>query len=312
MNMESEDARFLAIADSGAEPTEVFHSTSRAEAREHALVLAAMGISSTLKADGAGGLRILVPARNEAQAREQLARYARENRGHAGERAAAPAARPLVDGLTSTMIAGAFLVLLFAWSRQHAFFQDWVSLGAAQVGLMTNGQWWRAVTALGLHADLSHLAGNLVFGSLFGLVLAQALGPGLAWLAIVTAGAAGNLLNAWVQPAVHTAIGASTAVFAAVGILSGLNWRRETRRRRRGLRRWAPLAGGLMLLVYLGLSGERTDIGGHVAGFIAGGVLGSALAYAYAYLPSGRLAQRLCGAAAAAIFIAAWMLALSA
>jgi rhomboid protease GluP len=137
-------------------------------------------------------------------------------------------------------------------------------------------------------------------------------GSGLGWLAILLAGAAGNLLNALIQSGGHTAIGASTAVFAAVGILSGVMLRRKRYRHAPGLRRWAPLAGGLMLLVYLGLGGERTDIGGHVAGFAVGVVAGVMLAQVRDRLPQSARAQRVFGAAAALLFATAWAFALRA
>ena len=38
-------------------------------------------------------------------------------------------------------------------SRREAFSQDWWSAGAAQAGLIADGEWWRTLTALGLHAD---------------------------------------------------------------------------------------------------------------------------------------------------------------
>lgn len=287
----------------------VYRGTSRSDANERALVLAAMGISSTLWPGKGGAVAVSVRADDALRAREQLIRYARENRRTGAPAATAPP--PLMDGFIGAVMAAAVIVLLFAWSRQHAFFQDWSSAGAVQVGLMAQGQWWRAVTALGLHADLSHLASNLIFGSLFALVLAQSLGPGLAWLAILLGGAAGNVLNAAFQPPEHTAIGASTAVFAAVGILSGLSWRRQTLHWRRGLRRWTPVAGGLMLLVYLGLGGERTDIGAHIAGFVAGCAIGVALAYVHPWLPRGRRAQRVLGLGAAVFFVVAWAFALA-
>jgi hypothetical protein len=80
--------------------------------------------------------------------------------------------------------------------------------------------------------------------------VAQLLGSGLAWLAILLAGALGNALNALVQSPKHTAIGASTAIFGALGILSGYMRRSRVVPWRGGLRRWAPLAGGVMLLVF--------------------------------------------------------------
>lgn len=288
------------------EAVEVYRSRSRAATRENALVLAAMGIEHVLLPAEDGFHLLLVSAGDAGRAQDQLLKYARENRFPARE------PRPpyrLVDSVIATMIAAALLVIIYAWSQQHAFFQDWLSRGAIQVGRMADGEWWRAVTALGLHADLGHLLSNLLFGSIFGVVLTQSIGPGLGWLCILVAGVAGNALNAAVHPAYHTAVGASTAVFAAVGLLSGLTWKRRLRWRR-GLRRWSPVAGGLMLLAYLGLSGERTDIGAHVAGFLTGGALGVVLAYAYPRLPQNASFQRACGLSAVALFVLAWAWAL--
>jgi rhomboid protease GluP len=74
---------------------------------------------------------------------------------------------------------------------------------------------------LSLHADPLHLMSNLASGVIFGIFVAQILGSGVAWLTILLAGALGNALNALVQSPEHTATGASTAIFGALGILSG-------------------------------------------------------------------------------------------
>jgi membrane associated rhomboid family serine protease len=258
---------------------------------------------------------LLVPTSEALRARQQLIQYARENREHRVEEnrdqdGGKRQPRRLIDGLPSAVGCAGTLVLLHAWSRQSAFFQDWLPAGAAQATLILGGEWWRTMTALGLHADLGHLAGNVIFGIVFGLLVAQIFGSGLGWLVILLAGAAGNALNALIQPEAHTAIGASTAVFAAVGILSGVMWRRK--RYARGLRRWTPLAGGLMLLVYLGIGGERTDVGSHVAGFATGVFSGAMLAQVHGRLPKGARAQQAFGAAAALLFALAWVLALRA
>ena len=168
------------------------------------------------------------------------------------------------------------------------------------------------LTALGLHADIGHLASNLAFGSGLGLLLTQLLGTGLAWLAILLAGAFGNALCALLQPATHAAVGASTAVFGALGILAALAWKRQVAIWRLRLRRWLPFAAGLMLLAYLGVGGERTDVVGHFAGFVAGTVLGTALAVGAPGLFQGARAQWACGTVAFALFALAWLLALRA
>ena len=146
---------------------------------------------------------------------------------------------------------------------------------------------------------------------MFGLLLSQLLGWGLAWLAIVVAGGLGNGLDALLRFEPHAAVGASTALFGALGALAGY-WRRaRTIPWRGGIRRWAPLAGGVMLLVFLGTSGERTDVGAHVAGFAVGGLIGLGLAQAGTRVPTGTRAQGLYGAMAAGVFAIAWVIALA-
>ena len=281
---------------------------TRPHAEQYALVLAAAGINCRL-VPLHGGVALAVAPADAVRARQEVASYARENQqpsrpSHPG--------RALIEGLDSALAYGAVLLFLYGASRRDALSQDWWSAGAAQAGLIADGEWWRTLTALGLHADLEHLASNLVFGGLLGLLLAQLLGPGLAWLAILLGGALGNALNALLQPTAHTAVGASTAIFAALGILAALAWRHRLVLWTRGLRRWVPLAAGVMLLAYLGFGGERTDIGGHVAGFAAGTALGVGLACAGDRVPQGASAQWIFGIAALAVFALAWLLALRA
>jgi rhomboid protease GluP len=281
---------------------------TRPHAEQYALVLAAAGINCRLAVlDGAVTLSVALP--DVGRARQEVAAYAQEN-----QRQSRPfhPMRALIEGADSALAYCAVLLFLYGASRREIFSQDWWSAGAAQAGLIADGEWWRTLTALGLHADLGHLVSNLAFGSFLGLLLAQLLGPGLAWLAILLGGAGGNALNALLHPAAHTAVGASTAIFAALGILAALTWRRRAARWRHGLRRWLPLAAGVMLLVYLGFGGERTDIGGHIAGFVVGTALGVGLACAGDHVPQGASAQWIFGIAALALFALAWLLALRA
>ena len=82
---------------------------------------------------------------------------------------------------------------------------------------MLAGEWWRAVTALTLHADLAHVLANAVAIAIFLGAVARRLGPALAtWLALA-AGVAGNVLTALVAGGGHVSLGASTAVFGALG-----------------------------------------------------------------------------------------------
>lgn len=152
----------------------------------------------------------------------------------------------------------------------------WAESGRVDARLMLEGhEWWRAVTALTLHGDSVHLASNLVGGMGFGYLVCRIYGAGLGWLLILLSGCIGNAINAWVYyPSVHYSIGASTAVFGALGLLTGSA---VVRLRGAGASgsSWLPqwcvaLFAGLTLLSLLGLGDERVDVGAHFCGFFVG------------------------------------------
>ncbi|WP_051564149.1 rhomboid family intramembrane serine protease [Desulfovermiculus halophilus] len=184
---------------------------------------------------------------------------------------------------------------------------QWLQLGRVDGrAMLEQGQWWRALTSLTLHADAKHLLSNIVFGGLFMHLLCQETGGGIAWLLTIAAAGLANALNVLIQGPPHLAIGASTAVFAGLGLLSGMGSPRA--------KRWpaalAPLGAGLVLLAWLGSGGERTDVGAHLSGFVVG------LALIFGLRKSGlergtldHLPQNLCGLCAFALILTAWMLA---
>jgi rhomboid protease GluP len=296
------------VDDRSDDPVEVGRAGTLAEVEQQALVLAAVGIASRLASDG-GVVRLYVALPESARARRELACYERENAPRRRRRFRARAALRRVEG---ALAYAAVLMFFFAAVRRHAFGIDWLAAGAARAGSILDGAWWRTVTALCLHAELGHLMSNLAFGLVLGLLVATLLGSGLGWLAILLAGALGNALNATFHDPGHSAIGASTALFGALGILAGHARASRVVPWRGGLRRWAPIGAGIMLLAFLGFGGERTDVGGHVAGFVVGGALGFALAHAGDRLPQGTRAQQIYGALACALVALAWLFALRA
>jgi membrane associated rhomboid family serine protease len=142
-------------------------------------------------------------------------------------------------------------------------------------GLIGDHEWWRPFTALFLHGDFPHLAGNLLSGLFFGTLVARSIGPWLGWALILACGVIGNSLTSaltWPEP--FTSIGASTAVFGALGILSGLGFATLLRARHRlpWAKLTAPLVAGIILLGWLGggAPGGNTDVLGHIFGFASG------------------------------------------
>jgi rhomboid protease GluP len=143
--------------------------------------------------------------------------------------------------------------------------------GEARAEAILGGEPWRAVTALTLHTDVTHLVSNLASGALVATALCMIVGPGVgAWL-LLASGAAGNWITAFVHGTAHRAVGASTAIFGGIGALVGVS---IVRRRRRA---WVPLAAGLALLGLLGTS-ERADLLAHFFGFATGVAGGLAVA----------------------------------
>ncbi|TWU40901.1 Rhomboid family protein [Novipirellula artificiosorum] len=201
------------------------------------------------------------------------------------------------------------IVSVFILADVSAYGIDWSAVGEMRAGDVVAGQWWRTLTALTLHVDGVHLGSNLVFGCVFGLLAGRILGGGVAWLTIVVAGALGNLINAFVRDADHVSIGASTAVFAALGIMVAHALRPRTLLREKAMKRWSPLVGGVLMLAMLGTGGERTDVMAHVSGFVAGVMIG----WIGCRLPDRYLArddvQFAAGFAAFGIIAVAWIFA---
>jgi rhomboid protease GluP len=181
--------------------------------------------------------------------------------------------------------------------------------GEADAARILAGEWWRTVTALTLHADLSHLVANATAALLLGAAVCRTLGPGLGVALILASGIAGNAVNAILRGPPHVAVGASTAVLGAVGVLSGLAFTRQRRMPRRRARAWLPLAAGLALLGMLG-SDPRSDLGAHFFGFVMGVGLGAA-AGLIAPAGAGPGTQRVLLAASVAVVLASWTLALA-
>lgn len=186
-----------------------------------------------------------------------------------------------------------------------------VRAGAADAGLICRGEWWRTVTALTLHADAAHLLGNL-FGLVFlGYLVARIMGPGLGWFLVLAAGGAGNAAIAALVSPHHVSVGASTAVFGALGILVGFSGTQMAFLPRHERRVWReelfPLGAGLSLLAMWGAN-PGTDMAAHLAGFVAGLVLPIPFSVREYHWMKGRV-QRVLEWACAAVLVGAWGLA---
>ncbi len=238
-------------------------------AQDWELVLLAEGLSPCARESGEG-IVLSVPVEEVEKAEAALSAYERET-SHK------PPAQGEPGGLVNLWAGlgvAAMLLLFFYTTVAWAPTVPWFERGSADAERILQGEFWRTVTALTLHADLVHAASNALGAAIFLGAVSSILGPGLAFISILLAGAGGNLANALVQGSSHVSIGASTSVFGAVGVLAGLGMARNRRRALRGRRAWLPIAAGIALLGMLGTEGQRVDIWAHLFGFVFGGVVG--------------------------------------
>jgi membrane associated rhomboid family serine protease len=185
----------------------------------------------------------------------------------------------------------------------------WLERGSAHADRILAGEVWRTVTALTLHVDLAHALSNAVAMALFLGAASAVVGVGLAGLLALLAGAGGNFANALLQNSPHVAVGASTAVFGAVGILGGHAMLRHRSRHARKRKAWIPVAATFAFLAILGTEGARVDVWAHLLGLLVGCGLGALTAFVVRHAP-GRSVQWLCGCAALAATVYCWRLAL--
>ena len=254
-----------------------------------------------------GGRRLLyVPPLAEGIARYEIAGYSAE-----------PTRRPLPAPPVrrNAHLVAAFFVCFLGWHGLCAGWwtfpgfapmtpQEWMRLGALDVyRTRVLHEWYRTVTALSLHMDSVHLFGNIAAGCLFLSMLCRRAGFGAGLLLTVIGGVLGNVCNAIYRPLPFSSLGFSTAIFACLGLLSGIEALREGSRRRALL----PLGAGAGLFAMLGTEGERADYAAHLFGMAAGLGLG----FAYCRLvPLFARMHRLAAPLALALFVLAWCFAL--
>ncbi len=268
------------------------------------LVLSATDVEHAIEADG-GEWSLWVAEADAQRARRELDAYARENR-------ARPSPRPVVDfvenGVPGVLAFLSVLWLLPSLEAAGTFGWNWLSIGTLDAGRVMSGEWWRTITALTLHADLGHLVANSLFGAVFGLLVGRHFGSGFGWLLVLACGALGNAIDASLQAPDFRSIGASTATFAAIGLVGAFVWRRGYYRTLDWRRSIAPIFAAIALLAYTGVSGENVDVVAHVAGFATGAAFGAATAS----FDMRRIAPRVqaaCGVIAASAIALAWLLA---
>ncbi len=301
--------------------TEIYRSGRIAECNERAFMLFAVGIASAI-ARHDGEFSLLVDSGEVSAALEHLRHYEIERLNKPPPPPPVPRlhAHAWVGSIVyTTVLIGVASALSNGIGRLDAF-----DVGELDAGLVQKGQWWRVWTALTLHLDGAHLAANTAAGIWFGYLASRLIGVGNSWLLVVLGAGLANWIEAYFGPSAHRSVGASTAVFTALGLLSAYSWRTRLAYPQRWALRWGPLVAGVILLSWTGTGGESlddpaagqgsglsVDVAAHALGFGTGLLAGAGAALRGATRMLNRVPQWLAGLLALVPVTVSWIRALS-
>jgi membrane associated rhomboid family serine protease len=241
------------------------------QAADHSLVILAMTEECWVVASPAGHHLLVNPAAFEPVT-IQLALFDRESIGWPPRPFTDPAPVRKHAPLSPLLWVLAVFALFHAQGEWPAFTEATL-LDARRV--FDHGEWWRPATALGLHADLGHLVANAGGGLLVFSAVVATFGLAPGWLLIAASAVAGNIAAAALHfDENYRSLGASTAIFAGLGLLSGRALRLFLTGNARKTTRWRtvllPPVSGLVVLGLYGAGGVNVDVLAHATGFVAG------------------------------------------
>jgi len=106
--------------------------------------------------------------------------------------------------------------ILFWLDSQNQLYLEYFAFSAAN---LINGRLWTLVTALFIHADILHLAGNMIFLYVFGNTLEKDVGAGKTLSAFFVGGILSFLLGVFFYAPSDFLVGASAAIFTLTAVV---------------------------------------------------------------------------------------------
>ena len=176
------------------------------------------------------------------------------------------ATRQLAAPATMVLIAVNVIVYVITASQGGGInlpggelFSKWALQGNA----VSNGDWWRLVTAMFLHGSILHLLFNMLALYWLGTIIEQALGTPRFLLVYFVSGLAGSTGALWFSSQFAVTVGASGAIFGLIGALLILEYLAT-----------GSLMGQAMVLILVNLAltfaVPGISIGGHLGGLFGG------------------------------------------
>ncbi len=155
-----------------------------------------------------------------------------------------------------------------------AWFQVW---GIQDNALIRDGEVWRLITSMFLHADFAHLAGNMLFLYYIGRILHRYYTHGQLWLLYFVAGLVGNLAGFIFTD--YLSLGASGAIMGLGGVLVYRMFFGEHAKAFRYAGNFISVALMIVYNLVYGLVVPGIDNYGHFGGFFAGLAMAALLAW---------------------------------
>ena len=133
-----------------------------------------------------------------------------------------------------------------------------------------NGWYYQLFTSMFVHANIAHIAGNMLFLLIFGLRGEEMFSLPEFLFVYFLGGLAGNLLSLWLLPLYVPSVGASGAIFALFGAVAVYSRRSISQ----------SIIGALIYAFFLFFisSGPGVNIFAHFGGLVAGLLIGYVLA----------------------------------
>lgn len=157
-------------------------------------------------------------------------------------------------------------IQIITWCFSRLF----IPLGAGCNACIAAGEWWRFLTPVFLHTDLSHLLSNCLSLSLLGVYLEPRLGKLRFCSFFLFTGVCGNIATYFLMPLSFIHTGASGAIFGLLEMQLYLFYLQKQRYEKQQLTIFVLL---LLFLVSMTFLENSVNIAAHLGGLLSGGIL---------------------------------------
>ena len=139
---------------------------------------------------------------------------------------------------------------------------------------VVNGEYWRLVTPIFMHAGFAHMLFNSFSLVLFGPALEQLLGKTKFILLYLATGIAANIATLILEPLTYTHVGSSGAIFGLFGFYISITIFRKAMMSRENSQTIMTIA---IIAVVMTFVQSNINITAHIFGMLAGFLTGAAI-----------------------------------